>query len=1035
MASDDAAEAQKAQKIAVETEKTSRSIKSLMSEILDTKKLITDDDIKRAKITRDLANIMKTSYGTAKQLLSIKEKEKSLATQLQDTQRQAAIDGSEQVKNAQSLLDKYNKRIEREKKIDEWTGKWKDKWDEFWEIAQDPKIAQGLFLIALTAEAKKFAGSLTDMADNMGMTVQQSMELGPSMLSAGISGALFGVSMKESAAAMAGLAEGAGSLKGLSGDAAVETAKLAFNIGLSEQETGKLLARNMLLTGETLEQSKASLQTVANLARGAKLPIGKVMKDVANNMDMMAKFGNKTVEELGKAAVEAQKMGATLSDIAGFGEAMMDVDNARNKAMQLSVLLGRSINVEKVQALIYAGKETEGYQEMLKQLGGIQGFNKMDYFARRDAAAMMGISVGELQKQMNLAAGLSETGEKQASKQSEIAALATKIGGYWKENGAFMAAALNATASLQQLNVIGWAKQKLHWIKEKGHMLWKKAFGGGAAQALAKGPMKADGSPDMRFKANKGAKGLVGKIQKPLDSGNKLSGKMDKIPAKKGNVISRFFNSFKKVNWSSILKAVVAMTLMGVSLLAFVPGFSALATVPVSGILAGIGTLFAMTLAMKFMGKATSSILKGSAGLLIMGAALIPAAYAFQMIAEVPAGAMFAFAGALSVLGVVFALLGMLGTLPVGAAGLLIMAIAMIPAALAFQMIAGIPMGEIWNFAAVLSVLGIVFSLLGMLGTLPIGALGLLLMAPAMIIAAVAFQMVAGLPMGEMWNFAAVLSVLGLAFAGIGFLPTIFVGALGLLVMAPAMILAAVAFQMIAGVPMDAMLGFAGALIALGLAFALIGFLPTIFVGALGLLMLSAAMIPAAVAFQMIAGVPVDQMMGFAKVLTVLGLAFAALGFLSPFIIAGAFAMTVASGGLILFGTAMGMIPQDLMQGEQMLSMAMGMAAMGIAGVAMLLGAPGFFAMSAGLFAFGAALMIIQPLLPVVEKLASLGLIGDMGGAESTAGGGGGGGDEDNLVVQKLDELITLISAGGKVVMDGKEVGKVIQMANGPMGS
>ena len=316
-----------------ELEKSTRTVKSLISEILDTKKLVTDDDIKRAKITRDIAKEMGTTYATAKQLLTIKEKEKSYAEQLQEAQRQNAIDSSEQVKNAKDLLEKYQKRVQREKEIDEWTSKWTDKWDDFWEIAQDPRIANGLFLIALTNEAGKFVGTLSEMSDNMGMTLQQSMELGPSMLSAGLSGAVFGVGLKKSSEAMAGLAEGAGNLKGLTGDAAVEAAKLAFNIGLTEQETGKLLARNMLITGETMAQSKASLETVANLARGASLPIGKVMKDVADNMDMMAKFGNKTVEELGKAAVEAQKMGATLSQIEAFGENIMDIDNARNKAM------------------------------------------------------------------------------------------------------------------------------------------------------------------------------------------------------------------------------------------------------------------------------------------------------------------------------------------------------------------------------------------------------------------------------------------------------------------------------------------------------------------------------------------------------------------------------------------------------------------------------------------------------------------------------------------------------------------------------
>jgi len=102
----------------------------------------------------------------------------------------------------------------------------------------------------------------------------------------------------------------------------------------------------------------------------------------------------------------------------------------------------------------------------------------------------------------------------------------------------------------------------------------------------------------------------------------------------------------------------------------------------------------------------------------------------------------------------------------------------------------------------------------------------------------------------------------------------------------------------------------------------------------------------------------------------------------------------------------------------------------------MLFGAPGFMAMSMGLVMFAGALTLIAPLLPVIEKLAQLGIIGDVSvGGEGGGKKGGGGEDDENVVVAKLDELIALISQGGKVVMDGREVGKVINLAIGPQGS
>ena len=52
--------------------------------------------------------------------------------------------------------------------------------------------------------------------------------------------------------------------------------------------------------------------------------------------------------------------------------------------------------------------------------------------------------------------------------------------------------------------------------------------------------------------------------------------------------------------------------------------------------------------------------------------------------------------------------------------------------------------------------------------------------------------------------------------------------------------------------------------------------------------------------------------------------------------------------------------------------------------------------------------------------------------------GGGEGEDKaggDNVIAEKLDTLIDLISRGGTINMDGKKVGDVIALAQGPLGS
>jgi len=874
-------------------------------------------------------------------------------------------------KAKQEELTQLKKKEDFEKKSKEHVEFIKDKFDDITALATDPKIALTIFGGVMLNNAAEFANTMTEVGTDMGLSRDQAIEMGAALGPAAVEAFFMGVSAKKIAEAYSGIAESMGPMTPQMAGMATHAAKMSKELQIAPKEAGKLFALTNMIEGGTAETAKATLKTVENLARGANVPIGKVMSDVANSADLIAQYGFDNVEALGKAAVEAAKMGTSLDQMAKTADKLMDIDNARNNAMQLSVLLGRNINIDRAQQLIYEGKLEEGYKEMLNQLGGINAFNNMDYYQKRQAAEMMGVSVGELQKQLNLQAGLTATGEKQATGYAKYIGMVKDGAKFAKDNMTTLASTLSVLGSIKNMKIAT-------WVKEKAHAIWMKTFGGGSKVAqVAAGPLKADGTPDMRFKANKG---LISKIQKPVDSGNKLTDKMAKTPKKQGNVITRFFNSFKKVNWSSIAKGIVAMLGMAVALVAFVPPFKMLANVPVQGILAGIGSILVLSKTIGAMGKGSTSTMKGAATMAIMAAALLPMALSMQMIAGINQDAMWNFTGIATVLGLVFAGIGALGAATItGAFAMILMASSMIPMAYSMQMIEGLSYADMWNFTAVLTVLGLVFSGIGYLALLPLGALGMMMMAAAMIPMAYSFQMVNGLPFADMWNFTGVLSALGLVFSILGGFPGIFVGALALLMMGPAMI----------------MIGYA---------------------------------------MKSFAGLDWKMALDVGKTIGMLALTIAGVGLMYPLVMAGGVAMLVASAGLMAFGLAMKQIPTDLIQGQQMLMMAAGMGAMGAAGVSMLFGAPGFFAMSAGLIVFAGALALIAPLLPVVEKLAQLGIIGNMEGAEG-AGGAGGGDEGENAVIEKLDELISLIRSGGKVVMDGREVGKVVQMAIGPQGS
>lgn len=862
-------------------------------------------------------------------------------------------------KNIQAQ-DEMLRQLEKKEEYDKARVKNLEKIEEILQqandLASDPKIAATFFGTTMLNNALSFGHTMKGMAGDLGVSRDQMMGIaGDTALASGF-GLKMGASAKEIGEAYGGIASVSGPMTAGMADMAINASEMAHRLKISGAEAGKLFALTSMIEGGTAETAEASLRTVENLARGANVPIGKVMADVANSADLIADYGFDNVEALGKAAVEAAKMGTSLDQMGKTASKLMDIDNARTDALQLSVMLGKQINIDRAQQLIYSGDLQGGYKEMLSQLGGIQGFNQMDYFQKQQAAQMMGISTGELQKQLNLAAGLTESGEKQAQGAAKWAGFLSDGFDHMTENATTYASILSIMKSMGATKIFSAAGKGIQAVGSKlGSMV---GLGGGAA-----GPMTKGGLPDMRFKANKALKDMkpntdqIQKINKPGPKGD--------------NAITSFFKSFKKIDWSSIFKAVVAMALMGVALLAFVPPFMMFAEIPVKGILGGIGTLVAMTMAMKIIGKASGEIMKGSFGLLLMGAALLPAAYAFTLIAAVPMGAMWNFAAVLTVLGLAFAGIGYLGTLPIGALGLLIMAPAMIGAALAFQMVAGLPMGEMWNFAAVLTVLGLAFAGIGFLPTIFIGALGLLAAVPAVIGMAWALSFTQGLDPATIFAFGAAVAMIGLTVAAMGLTgPLLIMGALGMLAMIPGIIGIAYALSWTEGLDPVTIMAFGSAVGMLGATMAIMGMTgPLIMMGALGMIAMIPGVIGLAYALSFTQGLDPKTILSFATTVGMLGATVAGMGIVFPLMALGSLGMLMMTPGIMAISYALGFIPKDL----NLLQFAMGLGILSIVGVALIPAAGGIALFSLSLLGLSLALYALTPVLGTLQTLVGIG--------------------------------------------------------------
>ena len=229
----------------------------------------------------------------------------------------------------------------------------------------------------------------------------------------------------------------------------------------------------------------------------------------------------------------------------------------------------------------------------------------------------------------------------------------------------------------------------------------------------------------------------------------------------------------------------------------------------------------------------------------------------------------------------------------------------------------------------------------------------------------------------------------------------------------------ALAMMMIKDVDPIQMIAFAGSLAILGLTMAILGNIGgNIIIGALAMGILALALIPAAYAFSLLKDVDTDKMIAFSLLLPLLGLAMAGLGFIAPFVMAGALAL-----GFM----ALALVPLALM------------------GPGLSIAATALTEMAASLREVGSALGGIDE--NKLEALEDFAITSAVTGAASgimaaivspiTALGGMLGGEGENpqqQVVEKLDQLIAIVEKGGDVILDGNKVGRNLAMASSKMG-
>jgi hypothetical protein len=343
-----------------------------------------------------------------------------------------------------------------------------------------------------------------------------SYQLGGSLLdTSNISTTLFGTVFEDAVGTTKSLSKEFGGLSDVSLTTQFRTNVIAKNLGIGASEAAALTGQFARLNDGSASTAQNLIQQTKNLAQQNGLVPADVMADVANSAEAFALFGKDGGTNIAEAAVAAGKLGVSMSQISGIADNLLDFESSINAELQLGAMLGKNINLDRARALAYEGDLGGMVRETLSSLGGIEEFNKMDVFQKREVAKLLGVSADEFQKMAEDADKLGKNGEviptQYEATLNTMKAFGSQIFSGIQGLGSMAIAAGQMGFSL---------KDGLASMKGMGGLGGKigKIFSKGAPTMA--GPLTKAGKPDMRFNSNKG----LGKMSKGGGMGGMMKG-------------------------------------------------------------------------------------------------------------------------------------------------------------------------------------------------------------------------------------------------------------------------------------------------------------------------------------------------------------------------------------------------------------------------------------------------------------------------------------------------------------------------------
>jgi hypothetical protein len=251
---------------------------------------------------------------------------------------------------------------------------------------------------ALVKAAFEFDKQITQVSNNLGIAKEASIGIlnnfrqisqNNQVYVEGLDRAF--LSVKNQSVALAELQETLGTNAMLTNERIQSEIMMTKQMKLSKEESAGI-QKLSLISGKSADDI---LQNAISQNKTA-ISYKKIISDISKvNSEISVMYKNNP-DLIAKAVIQANKLGLSLEQTQQISKSLLDFETSIAGELEAELLTGKRLNFEKARALALDGKSVEAAQELLGQMGGLEGLTKLNVIQRDRLANSIGQSAEQL---------------------------------------------------------------------------------------------------------------------------------------------------------------------------------------------------------------------------------------------------------------------------------------------------------------------------------------------------------------------------------------------------------------------------------------------------------------------------------------------------------------------------------------------------------------------------------------------------------------------------------------------------------------